>query len=90
MIILSTSQGLTRLPSTEQLKPATGQTRVPAFLVSGTVPAFTCDCLRFVCAFTRRRKVDLCVSTSSRTMLAFKNNVSCSSSACSTRAYCRQ
>ena len=31
-----------------------------------------------------RPKVDLCVSTSSRTMLAFGNNVSFSSSACST------
>ena len=54
------------------------------------MPAFTCDCLRFVCAFTRRRKFDLCVSTSSRTMLAFGNNVSFSSSACSTLAFCRR
>ena len=61
------------------LKPAT------AFSLSGTVSAFTCDCLRFICAFTRRRKFDLCVSTSSRTMLAFGNNVSCSSCACSTK-----
>ena len=37
-----------------------------------------------VCGFTRRGKADLCVSASSRTMLAFGNNVSCSSSACST------
>ena len=51
------------------LKPTTGRPCVPACLVSGTVPAFTCDCLRFVCAFTRRNKVDLCVSASSRTML---------------------
>ena len=27
------------------------------------MPAFTCDCLRCVCVFTRRRKLDLCVST---------------------------
>ena len=33
------------------LKPATGRPCVPAFLVSGTVPAFMCDCLRFACAF---------------------------------------
>ena len=57
------------------LKPATGRPDVRAFSLSGTVPAFTCDCLRFVCAFTPRPKVDLCVSTSSRTMLAFGNNV---------------
>ena len=54
------------------LKPFTGRPCVPACLVFGTVPTFTCDCLRFVCAFTRRRKVDLCVSTSSRIMLAFE------------------
>ena len=30
---------------------------------SGTLPAFTCDCMRFVTVFTRRRKFDLCVST---------------------------
>ena len=72
------------------LKPATGRPYVRAFSLSGTVPAFTCDCLRFVCAFTRRRKFDLCVSTSSRTMLAFGNNVSFSSSECSTLAFCRR
>ena len=72
------------------LKPATGRPYVRAFSLSGTVPAFTCDCLRFVCAFTRRLKFDLCVSTSSRTMLAFGNNVSFSSSACSTLASCRR
>ena len=66
------------------LKPATGRHYVRAFSLSGTVPAFTCDCLRFVCAFTPRPKVDMCVSTSSRTMLAFGNNVSFSSSECST------
>ena len=72
------------------VKPATGRPYVRAFSLSGTVPAFTCDCLRFVCAFTPRPKVDLCVSTSSRTMLAFGNNVSFSSSACSTLAFCRR
>ena len=71
-------------------KPATGRPYVRAFSLSGTVPAFTCDCLRFVCAFTPRPKVDLCVSTFSRTMLAFGNNVSFSSSACSTLAFCRR
>ena len=72
------------------VKPATGRPYVTAFSLTGTVPAFTCDCLRFVCAFTRRRKFDLCMSTSSRTMLAFGNNVSCSSSACSTPTFCRR
>ena len=72
------------------VKPATGRPYVRAFSLSGTVPAFTCDCLRFVCAFTPRPKVDLCVSTFSRTMLAFGNNVSFSSSACSTLASCRR
>ena len=43
------------------LNPATGRPYVPAFSLSGTVPAFMCDCLRFVCAFTRRRKFDMCV-----------------------------
>ena len=32
----------------------------------------------------RRRYFDLCVTASSRTMLTFKNNVSCSSRDCST------
>ena len=77
------------LKATHQ-KPATGRPYVRAFSLSGTVPAFTCDCLRFVCAFTPRPKVDLCVSTSSRTMLAFENNVSFSSSECSTLASCRR
>ena len=49
-------------------KPATGRPYVRAFSLSGTVPAFTCDCLRFVCAFTPRPKVDLCVSN------VFENN----------------
>ena len=73
-----------------RLKPATHRPYVTAFLLSGTVPAFRCDSRRFVSAFTRRRKLDLCVSTSLRTMLAFGNNVSCSSSACSTPAFCRR
>ena len=72
------------------VKPATGRPYVRAFSLSGTVPAFTSDCLRFVRAFTPRPKVDLCVSTFSRTMLAFGNNVSFSSSACSTLAFCRR
>ena len=65
----------------DHLKPATGRPYVPAFSLSGTVPAFTCDCLRFVCAFTQRRKFDGCLSTFLRTMFAFGNNVSCWSSA---------
>ena len=77
-------------PLLRHLKPATGRPYVPAFSFSGTVPAFTCDCLRFVCAFTQRRKFDLCVSTSLRTMLAFRNKVIFSSSACSTPAFCRR
>ena len=36
----------------------------------------------------RRRYFDLCVATSSRTMMAFGNNVSCSNRACSTLALC--
>ena len=32
------------------LKPATGRPCIPAFLVSGTVPVFTCVCLRFYAA----------------------------------------
>ena len=78
------------LLSSQDIKPAIGRPYVRAFSLSGTVPAFTCDCLRFVCAFTPRPKVDLCVSTSSRTMLAFENNVSFSSSACSTPTFCRR
>ena len=74
----------------ESLKPATGRPYFPAFSLSGTVAAFTCDCLRFVCVFTRRREFNLCVSASSRTMLAFENNVSCSSSACFTPPFCRR
>ena len=58
------------------LKPATGRPCVLALVDSGTVPAFTCDYLRCVCAFTRRRKFDLCVPASSRTMLAFEKKTS--------------
>ena len=36
----------------------------------------------------RRRYFDLCVTASSRTMLTFENNVSCSSWDCSTIAFC--
>ena len=68
------------------VKPATGRPCVLALVDSGTVPAFTCDCLRVAGVFMRRRYFDLCVSTSSRTMLTFENNVSCPSSACSTIA----
>ena len=70
----------------DRVKPAIGRPYVPALVDSGTVPAFTCDCLCLVCAFTRRRYFDLCVTASFRTMLTFENNVSCSSSACSTLA----
>ena len=52
------------------------------------MPAFTGNCLRFFCVFTQRREFDLCVSMSSTTMLAFENNVSCSSNACYTPAFC--
>ena len=48
-----------------RVKPATGRSYVPTFSLSGTVPAFTCDCLRFVCAFTRRRS-STCVCLSLR------------------------
>ena len=44
-----------------RVKPATGRPYVPAYSLSGTVPAFTCNCLHFVCTFTRRWKFDLCV-----------------------------
>ena len=61
-----------------------------AFLVAGTMPAFTCVCLHFVCILTRRRKGDLCVPTSSITMLAFDCSPVGLSSACSTPAFSRQ
>ena len=68
------------------LKLAIGRPCVLALVDSGTVSAFTCDCFRVADVFMRRRYFDLCVSASSRTMLVFENNVSCSSSACSTLA----
>ena len=71
-----------------RFKPATGRPYVRAFSLSGTMPAFTCDCLRFV--FTWRREFDLCVPTYSRIMLAFGNIVSFLSSACSIIASCRR
>ena len=67
-----------------KLKPAIGRPCVLALVDSGTVPAFTCDCLRVAGVFMLQRYFDLCVSASSRTMLGFGNNVSCSSSTCST------
>ena len=57
---------------------------------SGTVPAITYDCLRVAELFMRRRYFDLCVTASSRAMLTFENKISCSSSACSTLAFCRR
>ena len=59
---------------------------VPALVDYGIVPAITCDCLRVAELFMRRRYFDLCVTASSRTILTFENNVSYSSSACSTLA----
>ena len=48
------------------------------------------SCLRWpstwIATFMRRRYFDLCVTASSRTMLTFENNVSCSSRDCSTLA----
>ena len=38
----------------------------------------------------RRRYFDLCVPASSRTILTFENNVSCSNRDCSTIAFCRR
>ena len=68
------------------VKPAAGRPYVPAFRF-----LTPCQSLRaIVCVFTRRRKFDLCVSASSIRMLAFENNASCSSSACSTPAFCRR
>ena len=48
-------------PDSDHLMPATGRPCFPAYLVSGTVPAFTCDCPCSVCAFSRWRYFDLCV-----------------------------
>ena len=43
-------------PDPDHLKPATGRSYVPAFSLSGTVPAFTGDCLR-IYATTKVRPV---------------------------------
>ena len=72
------------------LKPATGRPCVLALVDSGTVPAITCDCSPVAELFMRRRYFDLCVPASSRTMLTFENNVSCSNRYCSTIAFCRR
>ena len=69
---------------TDHLKPATGRPCVLASGDSGTVPAITCDCSPVAELLMRRRYFDLCVTASSRTMLTFENNVSCSSRDCST------
>ena len=61
------------------LKAATGRPCVLASAHSGTVPAITCDCSPVAESLMRRRYFDLCVTASSRTMLTFENNVSCSS-----------
>ena len=71
--------------SMQTLKPATGRPYVRAFSLSGTV-RLSAFCLRIYAT----TKVDLCVSTYSRTMLALRNNVSFSSSECSTLAFCRR
>ena len=68
------------------VKSAIGRPCVLALVDYGIVPAITCDCLRVAELFMRRRYFDLYVTTSSRTMLTFANNVSCSSSECSTLA----
>ena len=72
------------------LKAATGRPCVLASAHSGIVPATTCDCFSVAESLMRRRHVDLCVTASSRTMLTFENNVSCSSRDCSTIAFCRR
>ena len=71
------------------LKPATGRPCGRTLEDSGTVPAITSDCFRVAEFLMRRRYFDLCVTASSRTMLTFENNVSCSSRDCSTIAFCR-
>ena len=85
-------QTLVRPPGKNQLhlKPATGRPCILALGDPGTVPAITCDCSPVAELFMRRRYVDLCVTASSRTMLTFENNVSCSSRDCSTIAFCRR
>ena len=61
------------------LKPATGRPCALASEDSGIVPAITSDCSRVSELLMRRRYFDLCVTASSRAMLTFENNVSCSS-----------
>ena len=73
-----------------RLKPTTGRPCVLALGDSGTMPAITCDCSRVAELLMRRCYFDLCVTASSRTMLTFENNVSCSSRYCSTIAFCRR
>ena len=75
---------------TINLKPATGRPCILASGDSGTVPAITCDCSPVAELLMRRRYFDLCVTASSRTMLTFENNVSCSSRDCSTIAFRRR
>ena len=72
------------------LKPASGRPCVLVLEDYGTVPAITCDCSPVAELLMRRRYFDLCVTASSRTMLTFENNVSCSSRDCSTIAFCRR
>ena len=76
--------------SSVSLKAATGRPCVLASAHSGTVPAITSDCFSVAESLMRRRYFDLCVTASSRTMLTFENNVSCSSRDCSTIAFCRR
>ena len=78
--------------SPDHLKPATGRPCVLTLGDSGTVPAITSDCSRVAELLMRRRYFDMCVTqtASSRTMLTFENDVSCSSRDCSTIAFCRR
>ena len=43
------------------VKLATGRPCILALVDSGTVPAFTCNCLQVASVFMRRRYFDLCV-----------------------------
>ena len=84
------ARGIHQMERPTRIKPATGRHCVLALGDPGTVPPITSDCSRVAELFMRRRYVDLCVTTSSRTMLTFENNVSCSSRDCSTIAFCRR
>ena len=85
------SETVAHLSSAENAtEPATGRHCVLASADSGTVPAITSDCSPVADLLMRRRYFDLCVTASSRTMLTFENNVSCSSRDCSTIAFCRR